>query len=100
MGYCAAMAVGAGALVSGGCPTGVDFGEPAGDRRSSPTLGDQVLALANGKTQQEIGAACEGARPNHVGAAIARHKRAGRIEERDGKLSAAQPTGTEQRAAV
>jgi hypothetical protein len=56
--------------------------------------------LANGKTQQEIGAACEGARPNHVGAAIARHKRAGRIEERDGKLSAAQPTGTEQRAAV
>jgi hypothetical protein len=74
--------------------------KPAGDRRSSPTLGDQVLALANGKTQQEIAAACEGARPNHVGAAIARHKRAGRIEERDGKLYAAQPTGTEQRAAV
>jgi hypothetical protein len=47
-----------------------------------------VLALANGKTQQEISAACKGARPNHVGAAIARHKRAGRIEERDGKLYA------------
>ena len=60
--------------------------KPAGGKRSSPTLGDQVLALANGKTQQEIAAACKGARPNHVGAAIARHKRAGRIEERDGKL--------------
>ena len=50
---------------------------------------DQVLALATGATQQEITAACKGARPNHVGAAIARHKRAGRIEERDGKLYAA-----------
>jgi hypothetical protein len=30
--------------------------------------------------------AAQGARPNHVGAAISRHKRAGRIEERDGKL--------------
>ena len=62
--------------------------EPAGGRRTSSTLGDQVLALANGKTQQEIAAACKGARPNHVGAAIARFKRAGRIEERDGKLYA------------
>jgi hypothetical protein len=60
--------------------------KPAGGKRSSPTLGDQVLALANGKTQQEIAAACKGARPNHVGVVIARHKRAGRIEERDGKL--------------
>ncbi|HYQ19390.1 MAG TPA: hypothetical protein VEQ64_02425, partial [Xanthobacteraceae bacterium] len=49
---------------------------------------DQVLALASGKTQQEIAAACKGARPNHVGAAISRHKRVGRIEERDGKLYA------------
>ena len=62
--------------------------EPAGGKRTSSTLGDQVLALAQGKTQQEIAAACEGARPNHVGAAIARFKRAGRIEERDGKLYA------------
>jgi hypothetical protein len=60
----------------------------AGGRRSSSNLSDQVLALATGKTQQEIAAACKGARPNHVGAAIARHKRAGRIEERDGKLYA------------
>jgi len=51
--------------------------------------------LANGKTQQEIAAACKAARPNHVGVVIARHKRAGRIEERDGKLYAAQLAGTE-----
>src|SRR5262249_42583148 len=38
-------------------------GKPAGTR-GSPTLGDQVLALATGKTQQEIAAACKGARPN------------------------------------
>ena len=66
--------------------------KPAGVRRSSPSLNDQVLALAIGKTQQEITAACNGARPNHVGAAIARHKRAGRIEERDGKFYATQST--------
>ena len=74
--------------------------KPAGGKRTSSTLGDQVLALANGKTQQEISAACKGARPSHVGAAIARHKRAGRIEERDGKLYATQSTETGQRAAV
>jgi hypothetical protein len=62
--------------------------KPAGGKRSSSSLGDQVLALATGKTRQEIAAACKGARPNHVGAAIARHKRAGRIEERDRKLYA------------
>ena len=68
-----------------------------GDKRSSPSLSDQVLALASGKTHQEIAAASKGARPNHVGAAISRHKRAGRIEERDGKLYATQSRGTEQR---
>jgi len=69
-------------------------------RRGSPSLGDQVLALATGKTQREIAAACKGARPNHIGVVIARHKRAGRIEERDGKLYATQSTGMEHRAAV
>ena len=73
---------------------------PAGGKRTSPTLGDQVLALANGKTQQEIAAACKGARPNHVGVVIARHKRAGRIAERDGKLYATQSAETAQRAAI
>src|SRR6201994_4030910 len=58
---------------------------PAGGKRGSSSLSDQVLARATGKTQQEIAAACKGARPNHVGMAIARHKRAGRLEESDGK---------------
>ena len=71
-----------------------------GGKRGSSNLGDQVLALATGKTQQEIAAACKGARPNHVGAALSRHKRAGRIEERDGKLYAIQSTSTEQQAAL
>ena len=69
--------------------------KPAGGKRTSPTLGDQVLALATGKTQQEIAAACKGARPNHVGVVIARHKRGGRIQEHDGKLYGTQSTGTE-----
>ena len=64
---------------------------PAAGERTSPTLGEQVLTLATGKTQQEIAAACKGARPNHVGVVIARHKRAGRIEERDGRLYATGP---------
>ncbi|MBV8843139.1 MAG: hypothetical protein JO307_10055 [Bryobacterales bacterium] len=67
-------------------------------KHTSPSLNDQVLALATGKTQQEIAAACKGARPNHVGAAIARHKRAGRIQERAGRLYATQLS--DQRAAV
>src|SRR5215469_146577 len=71
-----------------------------GGKSSSLNLNDQVLALATAKTQQDITTACKGARTNHVGAAIARHKRAGRIEERDGKLYATQATGTEQRVAV
>ena len=60
--------------------------EPAGGKRTPSTLSDQVLALAHGRTQREIAAACKGARPNHVGAAC--YKRAGRIEARDGKLYA------------
>ena len=61
-------------------------GKRLASARGSSSLSDQVLALATGKTQREIAAACKGARPNHVGAAISRHKKAGRIEERDGKL--------------
>ena len=72
----------------------------AAGTRTSPSLGDQVLALATGKTQQEIAAACKGARPNHVGVVLARHTRAGRIEERDGKLYATPSAGTEQHATV
>jgi hypothetical protein len=75
-------------------------GKRAGSKRSSPNLGDRVLALAIGKTQQEITAACKGARPNHVGMALARHKRAGRIEESDGKLYATQSAETTPRATI
>jgi hypothetical protein len=74
--------------------------KPAGRNRSEPSLGDRILALANGKTQQEIAAACKGVRPNHIGIAIARHKRAGRIEERDGRLYAAHAAGSAQHTAV
>jgi hypothetical protein len=61
----------------------------------NPGLGERVLALATGKTRQELYAACPGDRPNHVGMAVQRHIRAGRIHERDGKLYAT-PTATEQ----
>ena len=74
--------------------------KPGDGRRTSATLSDQVLALATGRTQHEIASACKGARPNHVGAAISRHKRAGRIEERDGKLYASQTTEAAEHAAV
>ena len=74
--------------------------KPAARQASSPSLGDQILTLANGKTQQEIAAACDGVRANHVGIAIARHKRAGRIEERDGKLYATQSAQQPQPSAA
>ena len=74
--------------------------KPAARGATAPSLGDQILTLANGKTQQEIAAACDGVRANHVGIAIARHKRAGRIEERDGKLYATQSTQQTQPSAA
>ena len=61
----------------------------------SSGLGERVLALATGKTRQELYAACPGDRPNHVGIAVQRHIRAGRIQERDGKLYATS-TATER----
>ena len=54
----------------------------------TPSLGERVLALATGKTRRELYAACPGDRPNHVGMAVQRHIRAGRIQERGGKLYA------------
>ena len=62
-------------------------------------LGERVLALATGKTRQELYAACPTDRPNHVGMAVQRHIRAGRIQERDGKLYTTSPS-TEQAPAV
>jgi hypothetical protein len=60
----------------------------AGRRPSAPSLGERVLALATGRTRQELYLACPNDRPNHVGIAVQRHLRAGRIQERDGKLYA------------
>jgi hypothetical protein len=54
----------------------------------TPSLGECVLALATGKTRRELYAAFPGDRPNHVGMAVKRHIRAGRIQEREGKLYA------------
>src|SRR5271169_5329755 len=47
---------------SGGRPR-TTAAKPAGGKRSSLSLSDQVLALASGKTQQEIAAACQGGSP-------------------------------------
>src|ERR1700737_3904454 len=66
---------------------------------NAPSLGERVLALAAGKTRQELYAACPSDRPNHVGMAVQRHIRAGRIQERDGKLYATSPA-TEQAPAT
>jgi hypothetical protein len=55
---------------------------------SAPSLGERVLALATGRTRQELYLACPNDRPNHIGMAVQRHLRAGRIQERDGKLYA------------
>ena len=53
---------------------------------SALSLGERVLALATGRTRQELYLACPKDRPNHVGISVQRHLRAGRIQERDGKL--------------
>ena len=58
---------------------------------SAASLGERVLALAAGKTRRELYLACPKDRPNVIGMAVQRHIRAGRIEERDGKLYASQP---------
>ena len=59
-----------------------------GRKPSNASLGERVLALATGRTRQELYVACPNDRPNHVGIAVQRHLRAGRIQERDGKLYA------------
>ena len=58
---------------------------------NAPSLGERVLALSTGKTRQELYVACPNDRPNHIGIAVQRHLRAGRIQERDGKLYATSP---------
>ena len=64
---------------------------PAGRKPSAPSLGERVLALATGRTRQELYLACPNDRPNHIGVVVQRHLRAGRMQERDGKLYAISP---------
>jgi hypothetical protein len=67
---------------------------PAKSARPGPSaasLGERVLTLATGKTRQELYLACPNDRPNVIGMAVQRHIRAGRIQERDGKLYAIPP---------
>ena len=56
-----------------------------------PARGERILALATGKTRQELYKACPNDRPNPVGIAVQRHLRGGRMQERDGKLYATSP---------
>ena len=74
-----------------GRPPKATTSKSAGRKPNAPSLGERVLGLATGKTRQELYAACPSDRPNHVGIAVQRHIRAGRIQERDGKLFATSP---------
>ena len=71
-------------------PAKLARGEP-----SAASLAERVLALAAGKTRRELYSACPNDRPNVIGMAVQRHIRAGRIQERDGKLFAT-PLAQEQ----
>ena len=74
-----------------GRPSKAVMSNAAGGKPSAPSLGERVLTLATGRTRQELYLACPNDRPNHVGISVQRHLRAGRIQERDGKLYATSP---------
>ena len=74
-----------------GRPPRAAAGKSAGRQSSAPSLGERVLALATGRTRQELYLECPNDRPNHIGISVQRHLRAGRIQERDGKLYATSP---------
>jgi hypothetical protein len=71
-----------------GRPPRAAASKSAGSKPGAPSLGERVLALATGRTKQELYLACPNDRPNHIGVVVQRHLRAGRIQERDGKLYA------------
>jgi hypothetical protein len=73
---------------SRGRPPKAATSKSAGREPNAPSLRERVLALATGKTRQELYLACPNDRPNHIGIAVQRHLRTGRIQERDGKLYA------------
>src|SRR5262249_4489873 len=71
-----------------GRPPRAAAGKSAGRKPSAPSLGERILALATGRTRQELYPECPNYRPNHIGISVQRHLRAGRIQERDSKLYA------------
>jgi hypothetical protein len=79
------------ATATRGRPPRAATSKSAGRKPNAPSLGERLLALATGKTRQELYVACPNDRPNHIGIAVQRHLRAGRIQERDGKLYATSP---------
>ena len=78
-----------------GRPPKAAMRKSAGREPNAPSLGERVLALATGRTRQELYVACPNDRPNHIGIAVQRHLRGGRIQERDGKLYATSPAAQE-----
>jgi hypothetical protein len=74
-----------------GRPPKAATSKSAGREPNASSLGERVLALATGKTRQELYLAYPNDRPNHIGIAVQRHIRAGRIQERDAKLYATSP---------
>ena len=74
-----------------GRPPRAAASKSAGRKPGAPSLGERILALASGKTRPELYVACPNDRPNHIGIAVQRDLRVGRIQERDGKLYATSP---------
>jgi hypothetical protein len=74
-----------------GRPPKAATSKAAGREPNAPSLGERVLALATGRTRRELYVACPNDRPNHIGIAVQRYLRAGRIQERDSKLYATSP---------
>jgi hypothetical protein len=59
-----------------GRPPKAATSKSAGREPNAPSLGERLLALATGKTRQELYVACPNDRPNHIGIAVQRHLRA------------------------
>jgi len=74
--------------------------KPAAGKRTSLSLGAQVLALANGKTQKEIAAACKGARPNMSASLLPGTSALAGSKSATGSSTPRQSKGTEQGVAV
>src|SRR5438128_4980026 len=74
-----------------GRPATAATSKSGGRKLSAPSLGERVLALATGKTRQELYVACPNDRPNHIGMAVQRHIRAAPNRERDGTIYATPP---------